>query len=55
MEKDFKIGDSVSVGTDKQKGRIVNKFKPFGTFNMYTVHLFKYKENVTMINTQILL
>jgi hypothetical protein len=29
MEKEFKIGDSVSVGTDKQKGRIVNKYKPF--------------------------
>ena len=26
MEKELKIGDSVSVGTDKQKGHIVNKF-----------------------------
>jgi hypothetical protein len=34
MEKEFKIGDSVSVGTDKQKGCIVNKFKPFGTFSL---------------------
>ena len=47
MEKDFKIGDSVSVGTDKQKGRIVNKFKPFGTFNMYTIHLFNDGTMVT--------
>ena len=47
MEKEFKIGDSVSVGTDKQKGRIVNKFKPFGTFNMYTVHLFNDGTMVT--------
>ena len=46
MENEFKIGDYVSVGTDKQKGRIVNEFKPFGTFNMYTVHLFN---NGTMV------
>lgn len=47
MEKEFNIGDSVSVGTDKQKGRIVNKFKPFGTYNMYTVHLFNDGTMVT--------
>ena len=47
MEKEFKIGDSVSVGTDKQKGRIVNKYKPFWTFNMYTVHLFNDGTMVT--------
>lgn len=47
LEKEFNIGDSVSVGTDKQKGRIVNKFKPFGTYNMYTVHLFNDGTMVT--------
>lgn len=47
MEKEFKIGDSVSVRTDKQKGRIVNKLKPFGTFTMYTVHLLNDGTMVT--------
>jgi hypothetical protein len=47
MEKEFKIGDSVSVGTDKQKGRIVDKYKSFGTFTMYTVHLFNDGTMVT--------
>jgi len=40
MENIFEIGDSVSVGNDSKHGRIVNKYKPFGTFTMYTVHLF---------------
>ena len=39
MEKDFKIGDFVSVGANGKKGKIVNTNKPFGTYTMYTVHM----------------
>jgi uncharacterized membrane protein SpoIIM required for sporulation len=53
MEKEFKIGDSVSVRTDKQKGRIVNKLKPFGTFTMYIVHLLNDGTMVTAVKHEL--
>ena len=37
MSKQFNIGDFVCVGTNGERGKIVNKFKPLGTYPLYTV------------------
>ena len=40
MEKDFKIGDIVQIGSSGQKEKIVNKFQPTGTYSVFTVYTF---------------
>ena len=40
MQKEFNVGDRVAVGENGKKGKIVNKYKPLGTYTLYTVHLF---------------
>ena len=35
----FKIGDTVQLGSSGEKGKIIDIFKPNGTYNMYKVHL----------------
>ena len=40
MEKEFRIGDIVTVGVRNQKGRVVDKYKPCGTYSIYKIHLF---------------
>jgi hypothetical protein len=40
MEKEFRIGDVVTVGVRNQKGRVVDKYKLCGTYSIYKIHLF---------------
>jgi hypothetical protein len=40
MQKEFNVGDRVAIGENGKKGKIVNKYKPLGTYILYTVHLF---------------
>ena len=40
MQKEFNVGDRVAVDENGKKGKIVNKYKPLGTYTLYTVHLF---------------
>ena len=35
----FKVRDIVQVGTNGEKGRIIDVFRPLGTYCMYKVHM----------------
>lgn len=40
----FKIGDVVQVGRLGEKGKIVDVYKPLGSYEMYKVHIFTHGE-----------
>lgn len=36
---DFKVGDVVCLGSDGEKGKIIDIYRPVGTYPMYKVHV----------------
>ncbi|WAR05326.1 hypothetical protein MAR_020695 [Mya arenaria] len=38
--REFKIGDVVQIGSNVEKGKIIDIYKPLGTFSMYKVHTY---------------
>ena len=40
METDFNVGDCVCVGASGEKGKIVDIYKPLGTYKMYKVQSY---------------
>ena len=40
VTKEFKIGDVVQVGSNGEKGKIIDIIRPLGTYCMYKVHMY---------------
>lgn len=45
---EFKIGDVVKVGQRGEKGKIVDMYKPFGTYLMYKVYTYETGDILTV-------
>ena len=37
--KEFKIGDTVQIGLNGEKGKVIDIYKPVGTYCMYKIHM----------------
>ena len=53
METDFNVGDCVCVGASGEKGKIVDIYKPLGTYKMYKVQSYTTGDICTASKSQL--